>query len=168
MERHYLAALDALPQLKEEVLGARREERFYGIGHVPGYYRKPYGDGWALVGDAGYHKDPVLAQGISDGLRDSGLLAQAVRDVIGGTATWESAMSQYEAARNEAVEEIYELNAAYASLEPPAPDVQRILAALPGNAEQTNRWLGTMTGAVRPSEFYSPENVAAVFEQANI
>ena len=45
---------------------------------MPNYYRKPYGQGWALVGDAGYHRDPVLAQGISDALRDSGLLAEAL------------------------------------------------------------------------------------------
>ena len=41
------------------------------------FYRRPYGDGWALVGDAGYHKDPILAIGISDAFRDAQLLADA-------------------------------------------------------------------------------------------
>jgi 2-polyprenyl-6-methoxyphenol hydroxylase-like FAD-dependent oxidoreductase len=99
IERHYLAALDAASEFKEEVLSARREERFYGTGYVPGYYRRPYGEGWALVGDAGYHRDPVLAQGISDALRDSGLLAQALTDVFSGVAAWDTAMQQYEMAR---------------------------------------------------------------------
>jgi flavin-dependent dehydrogenase len=166
IERHYLAALDAAPEFKKQVLNARREERFYGTGYVPSYYRKPYGQGWALVGDAGYHKDPVLGQGISDALRDSGLLARALRDVFSGVAAWDSAMAQYETARNVAVREIFEMNAAFASLEPPTPEVQTILQALPGNADQTSRWLGTITGAVLPSVFYAPENVAAILDSA--
>jgi flavin-dependent dehydrogenase len=43
-----------------------REERFYGATDLPNFYRKPYGEGWALVGDAGCHKDPYMALGISD------------------------------------------------------------------------------------------------------
>ncbi len=168
IERHYLAALNAAPEFKEEVLSARREERFFGTGYVPNYYRKPYGQGWALVGDAGYHKDPVLAQGISDALHDSGLLAEALRDVFSGVAAWGTAMEQYEIARNAAVKEIYELNAAFASLEPPAPEVQTILQALPRNAEQTSRFLGMITGAVAPSEFYAPENVSRILDNANV
>jgi 2-polyprenyl-6-methoxyphenol hydroxylase-like FAD-dependent oxidoreductase len=167
VERHYLASLDAAPDFKDEVLSARREERFYGTGHVPNYYRKPYGEGWALVGDSGYHRDPVLAQGMSDALRDSGLLAGAVADVFSGVAEWDTAMAGYETARNAAVKEIYELNAAYASLEPPSPELQGILAALPGNAEQTSRFLGAMTGAVAPSEFYSAENVERILSHAH-
>jgi 2-polyprenyl-6-methoxyphenol hydroxylase-like FAD-dependent oxidoreductase len=166
VERHYLAALDAAPEFKEEVVRARREERFYGTGYLPSYYRKPYGQGWALVGDAGYHKDPVLGQGISDALRDSGLLVQALQDVFSGVAAWDTAMERYEMARNVAVKEIYEMNAAFASLEPPAPEIQTVLEALPGNAKQTSRWLGVITGAVLPSEFYTPENVATILDSA--
>jgi hypothetical protein len=43
-----------------------REEKWYGTAGVPGYFRKPYGNGWALVGDASYNPDPITAQGISD------------------------------------------------------------------------------------------------------
>ena len=70
-------------------------------------------------------------------------------------------------ARNAAVKEIYEMNAAFASLEPPAPEVQTILQALPGNAEQTSRFVGTITGAVAPSDFYAPENVARILDNAD-
>src|SRR3712207_9569636 len=40
------------------------------IFDLPNFFRKPHGSGWALVGDAGYHKDPYGAQGISDAFRD--------------------------------------------------------------------------------------------------
>ena len=108
-----------LPEVAERIANARREERFYGMADVPNFFRKPSGRGWALVGDAGYHKDPVLAQGISDALCDAGLLAKALNRVFTGEASWNSAMAGYESARNAAVEEIYALNADYASLEPP-------------------------------------------------
>ena len=43
-----------------------------------GFFRVAGGPGWALVGDAGYHKDPITAQGMSDAFRDAELLADAV------------------------------------------------------------------------------------------
>ena len=46
-------------------------------GHV-GQFRTPHGEGWALVGDAGYFKDPVAGHGLSDAFRDAELLAEAV------------------------------------------------------------------------------------------
>jgi flavin-dependent dehydrogenase len=49
-----------------------------GFGGEPGYLRTTHGPGWALVGDAGYFKDPITAHGITDALRDAELLARAV------------------------------------------------------------------------------------------
>ena len=54
--------------------GATREAPFLG-GAVPDFFRKPYGPGWALVGDAGYNKDPITAQGITDAFLDAELCA---------------------------------------------------------------------------------------------
>jgi flavin-dependent dehydrogenase len=48
-----------------------------------GYLRRAYGPGWALVGDAGYFKDPITAHGITDALRDAELLAHAVERGLG-------------------------------------------------------------------------------------
>ncbi len=41
------------------VRAGKREERWMGSADVPNFFRKPWGDGWALVGDAGYMKDPT-------------------------------------------------------------------------------------------------------------
>ncbi|MCU1350041.1 MAG: oxidoreductase, partial [Acidobacteria bacterium] len=62
VEANYLKALELAPEVAERVRAATREERFYG-GSVPNFFRKPFGPGWALVGDAGYTKDPITAQG---------------------------------------------------------------------------------------------------------
>ena len=42
---------------------------------MPEYFRKPYGPGWALLGDAGYHKNPITGMGINDAFRDAELVA---------------------------------------------------------------------------------------------
>jgi 2-polyprenyl-6-methoxyphenol hydroxylase-like FAD-dependent oxidoreductase len=54
-------------------------------GHV-GQFRKPYGPGWTLVGDAGYFKDPAAARAITDAFRDAELLANAVLTVTSRVA----------------------------------------------------------------------------------
>jgi flavin-dependent dehydrogenase len=51
---------------------------YRGTPGLPGFMRTPWGPGWALVGDAGYTKDPISAHGMSDALRDAELCARAV------------------------------------------------------------------------------------------
>jgi flavin-dependent dehydrogenase len=162
VEANYLAAFDALPELRDELFSGRREERIYGTGDVPNFFRKPYGPGWALVGDAGYHKDPVLAQGISDALSHSAILNRSLEDVFEGRADWNTALAGYEAARNAEVGPIYELNAGFASLHPPPPETAALLAALRGNTADTNRFMGVLSGAFPVQEFFAPDNVARI------
>ncbi len=86
---------EAAPELAERLGEARLEGSLHGFPGHPGYLRRPWGPGWALVGDAAYFKDPITAHGISDALRDAELLARAVDQ--GGDA----ALAGYEAARDE-------------------------------------------------------------------
>lgn len=79
MEDAYLRLAAAnSPRLRDELDNARLVGRLRGFGGMPGYLRRSYGEGWALVGDAGYFKDPATAHGITDALRDAELLARAV------------------------------------------------------------------------------------------
>ena len=66
------------PELADRLSRARRADRFRAFGGVPGYFRHSAGAGWALVGDAGYFKDPLTAHGITDALRDAHLLARSI------------------------------------------------------------------------------------------
>jgi len=75
---NFLKTLDLAPRLAERVRQGKQEGRFVGTADVPNFFRKPYGPGWALVGDAGYHKDPYLGQGIMDAFRDVELLVEAI------------------------------------------------------------------------------------------
>jgi flavin-dependent dehydrogenase len=83
IEGAFMRSLELVPGFAQRVRAGRREERFYGASDLPNFYRKPFGAGWALVGDAGLHKDPYMALGICDALRDAELLANAIEDGLG-------------------------------------------------------------------------------------
>jgi len=95
VERGFFGVLAACtPDLAHDVRQARIAARLRGFAGTGGFFRQSHGPGWALVGDAGYFKDPLTAHGITDALRDSQLLAQAV--LRGG----ERAMSAYQEERD--------------------------------------------------------------------
>lgn len=80
----FLRVLEAnSPGLRADVDRARPSSRLRGFGGARGHLRECHGAGWALVGDAGYFKDPLTAHGITDALRDAELLSRAV--AIGST-----------------------------------------------------------------------------------
>jgi len=162
LESNFLKTIALAPSLAERVQAGRREERFMGSGDLPNFYRKPYGPGWALVGDAGYHKDPYLAQGITDAFRGAELVAEAIDAGLSGRRGMASALGNYERQRNEETLPIYELNAQLASLDPPSPEMQQLLDALRGNQAETNRFFGTMAGTVLIPQFFAPEHIEQV------
>ncbi|HET6938645.1 MAG TPA: hypothetical protein VFI19_08575, partial [Nocardioides sp.] len=82
--------------------------RLHGWRGVPGHVRRSSGPGWALVGDAGYFKDPITTHGITDALRDAELLSDAVLEGLGG-ASPVVALARYEATRDRLSKALYEV-----------------------------------------------------------
>jgi flavin-dependent dehydrogenase len=103
-------------RIGEWVRDATRESRFFAFRTIPGFFRKPWGDGWALVGDAGYHKDPVTGHGITDAFRDAELLANAVHAGLDGTPLAD-ALSGYQARRDELSRDVFDTTQQIASLD---------------------------------------------------
>jgi flavin-dependent dehydrogenase len=97
------------PEFADRLEGATRIEPVHGFGGHPGFIKRSTGPGWALVGDAGYFKDPATAHGITDALRDAELLARAV---ITGTA---AAMERFEATRLDLSRRLFEITDEVAS-----------------------------------------------------
>ncbi len=127
---NFFRTLDRVPHLAERVRAGRREERWYGTADLPNFFRRPYGPRWALVGDAGYHKDPVTAQGITDAFRDAELLADAIDAGFSGRMALESALADYEQRRNAAARPAYAEACQVASFGPTPPEVLARRAAL--------------------------------------
>jgi len=165
VERHYLESLDRAPEFAARVRAAKREDRFYGTA-VPNFFRKPWGPGWALVGDAGYNRDFITAQGISDAFRDAELCAGAVHDALSGARTFDDAMEEYRATRDRQVMPIYEFTAQFARLEPPTPEMKQLFGAIRGNAEAMDGFAQVISGVRSPADFFSPENIGRIFAAA--
>lgn len=102
---------EAAPEVARAIAGARPDAKLRSFAGAPGFLRRAWGPGWALVGDAGYFKDPLTAHGITDALRDAELLARAV---VAGT---DSALAAYQAARDEASLGLFEVTDRIASFE---------------------------------------------------
>jgi len=70
----------ASPELEALVKSVGAPRKLRAFPGVPSYLRESVGPGWALVGDAGYFRDPITAHGMTDALREAELLARAVCD----------------------------------------------------------------------------------------
>jgi flavin-dependent dehydrogenase len=167
VERQLMAEVDRIPALAERVRAARRVERFRGTGDLPTLLRKPYGPGWALIGDAGCRVDPITGQGISDAFRDAELLAEALAAGLGGGGPLESALADYQRRRDQAVMPVYNYTYQRARLEAPSPEIQRLLAALQGNQAETDRFIGLTAGTVSFADFFAPASQARILGQAS-
>jgi flavin-dependent dehydrogenase len=98
VEGNFLTMLELAPAFADRVRGATREARFVGVA-VANFFRQPYGPGWALVGDAGYTKDFITAQGMHDAFRDAEGCATAVHDSFSGARSFDTAMAAYQSTR---------------------------------------------------------------------
>ncbi len=135
---------------------------------MPNYFRQPYGHGWALVGDAGYNKDPITAQGITNAFRDAERCAVALDEALGGARPFEAAMHDYQRARDEQVLAMYEFTCQLATLEPAPPEMQRLFGAIQGNQDAMDAFVRMNAGTDSPAEFFSPRNVGSIMAAAQV
>jgi flavin-dependent dehydrogenase len=117
---NYWKIIEKIPALHEAMRDARPEERYIGTADQPNFFRRPFGPGWALVGDAGYHRDFITGLGITDAFRDAELLADAIDDGLSGRRPLDEALAGYERRRNEIAEPLYALTIQLLSGEPPS------------------------------------------------
>ena len=127
-EAAFRALLDvALPVHAERVASAEPAGAFHGWGGVPGYVRRSWGPGWALVGDAGYFKDPITTHGITDALRDAELLADELVEVLAGGTTEAVALARYQATRDRLSRDLREATEAVAGYDWDTTQVQGLM-----------------------------------------
>ncbi len=165
IEGHYLKTIALAPAFADRLRGARQEERFVGAA-VPNYFRKPYGPGWVLVGDAGYNRDFITAQGIMDAFHDAELCAAALDNALSGAKPFDAAMTEYQRARDARVKAMYDFTCQLATLEPPPPELRQLLSAVHGNQPAMDAFVQMTAGTISPAEFFAPGNVKAIMAAA--
>jgi flavin-dependent dehydrogenase len=133
-------------ELRDRLANVLRTSTVHGMIGMPNHIRRPFGRGWALVGDAGYHRDAITGHGITDAFRDAELLATALHFVLRGAASEAAALCSYQAQRDQQLREVFEITNELATF----PPVHRFMDL----QKQLSAAIDTQAGilAARPSE----------------
>jgi flavin-dependent dehydrogenase len=130
---------ETAPDLAERVAATPAAGRMFGWPARPGFVRHSWGPGWALVGDAGYYKDPLTTHGMTDALRDAELLAGELHACLTGIAPEAVASARYQAIRDRLSHRLFDVTARIASYDWDLREVRVLLrevsAAMSGEVD---------------------------------
>jgi len=153
------SALGLCGDLGERIRAGRREHRVVVTPDVPNRVRRPYGPGWALVGDAGLIMDPVTGMGIADAFRDAELLTEAVEAGLGTGSSLDITLRGYHQSRDEVALPMYEFTTDLAAFRPLRPEQRLLFDALADKPAEVDRFLAMLTGALPVPEYFSPRHL---------
>lgn len=117
LEAFRAAVQETAPDIAERLPHAKLGSRLRFFQGMRGFLRQPWGDGWALVGDAGYMSDPITAHGITNALRDADILARTIAEG--------ARLAEYQTARDDLSLKFFEVSDRVASCDWDIPTVQQ-------------------------------------------
>jgi 2-polyprenyl-6-methoxyphenol hydroxylase-like FAD-dependent oxidoreductase len=161
VEGNFMRSLDVIAGLREEIASGSREEPFRGASDLTNFYRTSFGDGWALAGDAGHHKDPTTGFGMTDAFASSELLATAVDAALGGELPWEHALGEYQRRRDEVTANSFRVTMRAAALAPVSARMHQIYEAASTNPEAVTRIIGALGGAIPLDDVFSASRIGS-------
>ncbi len=151
----WLETLQAtVPGLADRVRAGSVEAPLRGAVGLPNHVRRAAGPGWALVGDAGYHRDPITGHGMTDAFRDADLLAGAVDLALRTPSAQGAALATYQRERDTHLAPTFRITRALGAF--PRPDRFVALQAELSRALDTEAEIL----AARPARLDTPEPVA--------
>jgi flavin-dependent dehydrogenase len=163
---NFFSAFDEFPELGGRLRRAKQVAPIKGAVHMPNYYRQSYGPGWALVGDAGYHRDPIRAQGIHDAFLDAEDLAFAIDRGLNHSGSMTSALRERQEKRDDRTRCPYELALKAAGFEDrDANWSPELLGLIKANPTLIAEFRGLISGSMRPEVFFDPEHIRAVIDR---
>ncbi len=146
---------DAAPELGERLGSQGPPEKLRLFPGRPGFVRRAWGQGWALVGDAGYFKDPISAHGLTDALRDAELLARAITAFVLDGAEEAGAFEHYQATRDRLSSALFTITDEIASYAWDVPRVGALLlelsSAMADEVEHLSALDAARPGSLRPT-----------------
>ncbi|MFI6475167.1 NAD(P)/FAD-dependent oxidoreductase [Streptomyces sp. NPDC050516] len=156
VEPFYLDAFrTTAPELYERMQAGKREEQLYGTGHQENFFRKAFGPGWALVGDAVTHKDSITARGITEAFVQAESLTGHIGQQLHEDAAFEDALQRYEDDLDGDTLSHYQGALNVAELKPDGR--AELLRKLVGHQELIDRYFSTLSGACSIDDFYNTE-----------
>lgn len=156
VESAYLDAVrTTAPELFERMSAGRRVEQMYGTGHQENYFRKAYGPGWVLLGDAVHHKDSITARGITDAFIQAQSLTEHIGQGLHDDGALKAALRRYEHDLTNVFLNFYQGVLNVAELKPEGRT--ELLRNLVGHQELIDRYFSTVSGACSFDDFYNAE-----------
>lgn len=159
VEPAYLEAVrTTAPELHERMSAGTRVEQMYGTGHQENFFRKAYGPGWVLVGDAVNHKDSITARGITEAFVQAQTLTTKIGERLHDEAALKAALRRYENSLGDEALNHYQGALNVAELKPEGRT--EMLRKLVGHQEHIDRYFSTLSGACSIDDFYNDELLA--------
>jgi len=159
VEATYREIISVAPDLAQRVDRAEQASPFRGTSKLPNFYRHSFGSGWALVGDAAYHRDPLPGMGIGDAFLGAHLLADAIDDGLAGKKKLDTALANYQSAFRERTMPVFEYTLRAAGLKDPSAMLP-LYAKVSQSAEETTRFMDVLAGATDFRQFFTPSNIS--------
>jgi 2-polyprenyl-6-methoxyphenol hydroxylase-like FAD-dependent oxidoreductase len=155
-ERSLREGIRRWPELHEIVGDAELEGPVHTVGSWHGFFRESAGPGWVLVGDAGQFKDPTPGQGISDSLRHSARLSDAiVGGLRGGSAAMDAQLQRWWSWRDRDSREIHWLATDLGKPGVVTPVREAVFAAIAAEPDASRNFIRVMNHDVRPSRVFT-------------
>jgi flavin-dependent dehydrogenase len=151
----YMSALRQFTTLGERVLEGEQVSRLAGMANIPNFFRPPTGPGWVLVGDAGYHKDPAAAQGITDAFRDAVTLTDALDGVSLEPPAIDEALAEFARRRDEQAMPWFRWALQFARFDALTPPRRALFEAIAASQEWADRFSGLNAEMVDPDRFFA-------------
>ncbi|MFH8366927.1 NAD(P)/FAD-dependent oxidoreductase [Streptomyces sp. NPDC018031] len=166
-DRTVIAAFEEVDPAFAQRLRETRRVDSWMTGAVPNFLRRSHGPGWALVGDAGYTRDPITAAGITDALRGAELLAAAADRALSGRTGLPEALAGYAKARDALVRGHYRYTRDHAMIANHNREEIEIIRAMTRSPAHGTGMVGMFATVVPPAEFYSADNIHALFDHVS-
>ena len=160
VEGQYLSGLDAA--VLDRVQRGRRETPFKGTHRLPNFYRDCAGAGWALVGDAAYHRDPLTGMGIGDAFLGAELLAEAIDCGLGSDL--DAALKGYQKTLREKTAAVFEYTLMSAALKDPEPQA-RLNRAIAADPDLTQRFMNVLGGSASFRTLFNARTMGMALRQ---
>jgi flavin-dependent dehydrogenase len=153
-------SLKLVPALEQRVRSGTRETRITGSPILPNFFRRAHGPGWALVGDAALHRDPITAQGITNAFVHADILGEELVRSFNGEQSVDAAVSAYDKRQFEHLKPMFDYTVHLAMLQPLPDAIVGMLPQVAADPTATAAFIGAFMGSVPLGEVFPPELLA--------
>lgn len=162
-QEEFEARVRNLYGMERRMRSATLEGGISGTKGIENLFRKPYGAGWALTGDAAYLKDPSTGLGIGDALTQSTLLAGALDAYFSGEG-WEESLSTFHRRRDEMMMPMYEMTLSHTQRRDLSPGELALVKSIVSVPPLLRVFMNAIPGVLE--HVYTPDEMRGVHENA--